>query len=161
MKKMLTLVLVLAMASLASAAVTMSVSSDTVVQGGNVTISVYSDDDAAYRKYLDMVTGTATLGSVTIHPSAGADASVADFSVLPGYYDLELTAVDFAATPVAGLHFSVIATAIGSVGETFTIELLNGDTYDLEMSEMVTIVVPEPMTMALLSLGGLFLRRKK
>jgi hypothetical protein len=158
MKKFVVLMLVLAMASLANALVTLSVSSNEVEVGGTITISVSSDDTAAYRKYLDMIQGTATLGSVTIHSAAGADASVADFSY-EGLYDLELTAVDFAATPVAGLHFSVVATATGSVGETFTIELLNGDTYDLEMSETVTII-PEPATIALLCLGGLLIRKK-
>jgi len=164
MKKMLILMLVLAMASLASATVTVAVSSDTVAVGGTITVSVSSNDAVAYLKFLDMVKGTATLGPVTIYTAAGADARVTSYST-GSLYDLELQAVeiDNGATGqpvVAGLHFSVIATATGAVDDTFTVQLLNGDTYDVENYETVTIV-PEPATMLILGLGSLLLRRKK
>ncbi|MBU1260859.1 MAG: PEP-CTERM sorting domain-containing protein, partial [Planctomycetes bacterium] len=142
------------------ATVIVSVSSNEVAVGGNITVSVSSDDTVQYRKYLDMVMGTATLGAVTILPAAGDAATTADYSVAGSYYDLELVAADFSTDPVAGVHFTVVATATGVIGETFTLELLNGDTYALEDSEIVTII-PEPVTMALLGLGGLFFRRKK
>ncbi len=162
MKKFVVLMLVLAMASLASATVTVSVSSNTVAVGGTVTISVSSDTADYYMKYLDMVKGTATLGTVTIYPEAGTDAAVVDYST-ETLYDLELNAVELDPAdgqPVeAGLHFSVVATATGAVDDTFTIELLNGGTYELEDSETVTIV-PEPATIALLCLGGLLIRKK-
>ena len=163
MKKLLILMVVLAVASLANALVTVAVSDTEVEKGGTVTISVSSDNAAAYMKYLDMAKGKATLGPVTIYTEAGYDAAVVSYST-PTLYDLELTAVELdtlTGQPVtAGLHFSVVATAIGDVGDTFEIELLNGSTYAWEDGETVTII-PEPATIALLCLGGLLLRKKK
>ena len=163
MNKVLVLTLVLAMPSLASAIVTVDVSSNTVPVGGTVTISVSSDDATPYSAYLDMVKGTATLGNVLIHPAAGYDATVEDYST-DSLYDFELGAFEIEPStgqPVtAGLHFSVIAWATGSIGQTFTVELLCHCTYAVEDSETVTII-PEPTTLLLLGLGGLVLRKQK
>ena len=166
MKNVFVLVLVLGVASLTSATVTLDVSSNTVIVGGTVTISVSSDDGSAYGRFLDMVKGTATLGDVTIYPAAGEDALVTDHSehTTGSLYDFELIAMELdPAAPiqpvVAGLHFSVVATATGAVVETFTVELLNFVTYEVEDSETVTII-PEPATLLLFSLGAVMLRRK-
>lgn len=159
MKKMLVLALVLGIASLASATVTVSVSSNTVAVGGTVTVSVSSDNTDGYVKYLDMVKGTATLGTVSKLPAAGAQADVIDYST-GTLYDIGLTAADFTNTPTAGIHFTVLATATGNVGDTFTLDLLNDQTFDVASTQTVTII-PEPVTMALLGIGGLFLRRRK
>ena len=57
MKKVLVLTLVIAMASLANATVTVGVTSCCVRVGGTITISVNSDNGTPYRKYLDMRKG--------------------------------------------------------------------------------------------------------
>jgi len=160
MKKLLILMLVLAMASLASATVTVSVSSNEVAVGGTITISVSSDTTLDYVKYLDMVKGTATWGACTILPAAGTEAQVVDYTTTTNF-DYELTAAQYSGNVTPGVHFTLVATATGIVDDTFTIELLSGNSpYGVEDSETVTIV-PEPATMLILGLGSLLLRRRK
>lgn len=157
MKKLLALVLVCAIASLASATVILNVSSNSVLPGQSITVTVSSTDTAGYVKYLDMVKGLATFGPITKMAAAGAQSDVLDYST-DTLYDIGLTAADFTNTPTAGVHFSVVATA-GMTPGVFTIQLLNDGTYDVAGEQQVTII-PEPATMLILSLGGLLLRKK-
>jgi hypothetical protein len=151
MKRLLVLAIILAMASMAGATVTMSVSSNTVAVGGAITVSIYSSDTSEYSKYLDL-TNAATFGNVVIYPAAGEYAGV-DYS--PNA--LTLYAI---GSPTAGLHFDIETIATGNINDTFTIDLVNGDTFEIEDSQTVTII-PEPLTITLLCFGGLMLRRRK
>ena len=95
--------------------------------------------------------------------NAGHDSSVVDFSA-PYYYDYEVKAVElwpWTGQPViAGAHFYTDFTVIGSVGDKFATQILNFNTY-ATMEEVVFTIVPEPMTISLLALGGLVLRKQK
>ncbi|HDZ69066.1 MAG TPA: PEP-CTERM sorting domain-containing protein [Phycisphaerales bacterium] len=180
MKKLLILVLVLGLASAANA-LTVSISTDgvnpagssiTVVPGQVVNLSIVSDTSGAagnYWTYLEMnLPSAGTLpvaGSFTINPNAGSMASVVDQGT-PTFYDMLLTASDSTGSVVAGKHFSLTLTispgAAIDGSDDFDIWTLvpNDATYSTD--DVLTVnIVPEPMTIALLGLGGLFLRRRK
>jgi hypothetical protein len=162
MRKLLILTLVLGMASMASATISFVSNSATVTTGGSVTVSVQSDaDDTAWSGYLGYTPGLASLVSVAAQSAAGTSAS-ATATAYSGYYFLLAadfsdpqttvdTGVQFTGNLVAGLSTGVYA--INLWGSSWTAGPL-ADTFTLT-------IVPEPITLALLGLGGLFLRRRK
>jgi hypothetical protein len=125
------------------------------------TLSVVSDtDNYIYTNYLSV--GDATYGNfgvITIHPAAGDDAEV---TYDPYDYLATIKARD--NTPPlddsikAGTHFSTPITYTGtSPSETLQIDLLDDA---LNVIDSVR-VIPEPVTMSLLALGGLVMLRKR
>jgi hypothetical protein len=166
MKKLLVLFIVLGLATSAQAALTLTLSATSVAVDGFVTLSVVSDDTTAYTtdcilsenvgawadpiaaSYVDPMTATSHAGDayVITKPQVGL---------------YQLTAAGSSTLPSAGTQFSV--SIKGVQAGTLYIDLQN----DNDFSEMATngplqlVVTPEPMTMALLGLGGLFLRRRK
>ena len=181
MKKLLILVLVLGLASAANA-LTVNLSLDgvnpapaaiTVAPGDVINLSIISDTGGAagnYWTYLEMnLPSAGTLpvaGSFTINPNAGNLSSVADYSNPGVFYDMELAANDSGGKVVAGEHFSFTLTispgAAIDGSDDFDIWTLvpNDNTYSTD-DVLAVNIVPEPMTIALLGLGGLFLRRRK
>ena len=169
MKKLVVLMLVVGMASLASAAFTLT-GSTSVDAGSSQSIGIYNDTASAPQEqfYLAM-TVAGTVGSWN-----GANAQYAPPGVTgtPGnvYYG---TAVDptidvWYANTSNGVptdyfdvgtlaDFGLDAVAVGTVGLT----LLDFGFNVLDTMTITVTDIPEPMTMALLGLGGLFLRRKK
>jgi hypothetical protein len=180
MKKLLTLMLVLFLASAANAIVVTfstdggSNDSDDVdlvaTAGGSYTIDVLSDTGGTggvYWSYLEMdLPSDGTVAdddpetNITINTNAGNLADVTDYSV-SDLLDVELFAGDSAGNIVAGIHFTFSLDIDSGWDETpFDIWLTgpNDDTY----TEVAWLhVIPEPMTIALLGLGGLLLRRRK
>ena len=62
--------------------------------------------------------------------------------------------------PVAiGSQFSF--DYVGAIGDTATISVFVDPEYTTPVASVNVTVVPEPMTVLLLSLGGLFLRRRR
>jgi hypothetical protein len=59
----------------------------------------------------------------------------------------------------AGDQFSL--DYVGAVGDTATISLFVDPEYTTPVASVDVTVVPEPMTIILLGLGGLFLRRRR
>ena len=161
MKKFLVLMLVLGMTSAANAALTWSADDITIDLTVNpvAVVQIISDNADAYTEIwagadaslIAEITSMATLANAA---EGGAVASAA----YPGWWVLE--AVDF--TPpsdiAAGDHFDVTIT--GLVEGTYVIST---DSYEGSgPDDLLTItVVPEPMTIALLGLGGLFLLRRR
>ena len=155
MKKLIVLSLVMAMASLATAGLV----SDLAETTGNVdwtldlntgTLTGTGTSGAASMNFLKVLAGAVT--GLADTEAAGDAASFIEHPAVPGLYVADAGTVIAPITP--GVWFTmqfdfvpgtdvVIADAAG------TTTLLQGT------------LVPEPMTLGLLGLGGLFLRRKK
>ncbi len=176
MKKFLALVLVLALASMAHAGPVLTirvggvdVGSDYTIQpSDNITIGVYSDGIGGTNgKYS---------GAMVINPYAsdtGAGSWVASSEAM---YSPPLVLSTGASVSISGPTLLFIATntvIADSVGAGIGFDALfhcdgEGDVtiviFDDVFGPVDTLTIhqiPEPMTVALLGLGGLFLRRRK
>jgi hypothetical protein len=162
MKKLLVLALVLGMATLANATLTNGLTLN--VTGTAVTVTGTSTTD------WDLV----VISNKTLSP---LDASALNMSVAPsmsglmaGFSDLVAGCADDLSAYTSGAVWTITSAS----GETYktgtyltltstagaTVTLAQFDEGTTHLVGMQTIV-PEPMTMALLGLGGLFLRRRK
>jgi len=158
MKKLLVLTLVLGLSGIASAAVSLSPSETSVDLGATVTISVVSDTTDAYGGWLDLGQKLdGSWGDLQILGAAGADASK-DFGFDP-WWSFEAKSFNPDAPIEAGAQFTVDFTAGQTEGDV-VIGLYAFDGTTL-LQEATIHVVPEPMTLGLLGLGGLFLRRRR
>ena len=179
MKKLLVLTLVLGMASLASAS--LSIVIDGVEVGGEITIApsdtimigVCEDTDGS-ANYTGQAQVLISLATTDLASWTGVTEVYSPPAIIPAtdvwtYYG---TGVD----PSMDVYFGDFASGsptdyalAGVFGELGLHCDGEGDVVitlmDSSMNELDTIVIhqliPEPMTMALLGLGGLFLRRRR
>lgn len=177
MKKLAFLAVILVAASVASAGFKLDISETSVMPGDIVTVTVIQEaPNAAGASGGEMTLALAGNVVSTTDLTAGFAeggtwlwSSNFGISQIPG-------GVWFAKVPMLGMPTpgvgSLSATGeayTGTVAFTFTAtettDIVWGGTWDgVDMGGVVggTVnVVPEPMTMALLGLGGLFLRRRK
>ena len=167
MKKLLVLMLVLGMASLASAGLTFATGAATIQVGGTVDISMLADQAVAGTIATTDLIGGAPNGASTISLAAGA-ASTA-FAAndqagngYPGY----IQGIAGTVTPyVLGDEVSIVGLTGDAVG-TYTIYSYSAAAWASSGSAtdsftLTVVPVPEPITMGLLAVGGLFLRRRK
>ena len=165
MRRVLTLLLVLGIASSANA---LTVGLDPSGSGNALSIDVVSDTfNAGYDYFLVVADNTnGDIASVTALAAAGGDAVVSSMGALYGYDDVwQVKALDLnASTPHSGdiqigTHFTATLnyTASGPVGGNLLIELVNGS---LTQLDSYTHLIPEPATFLLLGLGVVTLRRK-
>jgi len=172
MKKLLVLALVLSMATMASAALTVSISGPTQVLPLSVnTYTIGYSGDVLGGFDIDIITDVGAQpfgiggGVITaVNRDTGAD-SVGINSATGNY---EITAESFTmATPVdMGSPLATFTFAAPASGEV-KISLIENAFLSIAAEQMfgaqlngITVLVPEPMTMTLLGLGGLFLRRR-
>jgi hypothetical protein len=174
MKKLLVLVLVLSMATMANAALTLSVSSTDLLAGGAATISISGDGTTPPGEFfLGINLGgpgalnitNAGLDYVGSAKSLAMDGTYAgDLGMIDPYVDIQLTDLPTPPNPVAqlnGLLVHGIGLTAGNIAGVVTLVLYNTNG-EVQATQDVTIsTVPEPITVGLLGLGAMFLRRRK
>jgi len=173
MKKLLIFMLVLGMATMANASITLSISGPSELINGNTgsyTVS-WTGPNSLVSVDLDILTSDAngSIGNVVI--VAAPRDTVLDYigAALTGPDGNELMIVnDLNATPLSSNLFTFDVKAHKGTGSTtlsivewvFQDAAWNVITGNTLNTKTVTFI-PEPMTVALLGLGGLFLRRRK
>ena len=166
MKKLLVLVLVLGLASLASAQMTWTGAYDPVTKIVNVSVT-----DNEGQMYIALAI---TDGDGTLSPFArGADSPLATASAFTmgadgdkdfqGYGEGEIWSIldVTTGTPVYNDGEWVKATYVAGTTATSTATMYEFTEAGGVGNSRGTIFIPEPATIALLCLGGLLLRRKK
>ena len=172
MKKLLVLMLVLGLTSVAGAVLTdISISVNGEITASEIWISpsdtvvidihsaVANEMGLAYINFNLAGAGTLyTLSGARVTDNAGDQGGYVgpyDYDV---YREFELTVADTGGIIVAGTMFEVDLHCEG-LGDVF-VELQEGVGYTV-VDTLTIHQIPEPMTVALLGLGGLFLRRRK
>jgi hypothetical protein len=163
MKKVLVLMLVLGLASAANAALVLSPDELTISDVG-LTGVVYAGNDAdgGYEAWVEISDpGIANFEGDPAFTEGGnpnGDSTLTAYPEYGAWYDFIVSSLSPDAPVVAGDHLAINLVGV-SMGQT-QVNLYADDGETLMGSSVVT-VVPEPMTIALLGLGGLFLRRRK
>lgn len=161
MKKLLILMLVLGMTSAASAALSLGgVIDGTIDVGTTGIVTVESTDSTMWEGFIGYDDSVVGVSGVVAKAAAGGDAEVIpDPSGWTGYY--KIIAMDssepFTTGPGVQFEISVFGAALNDI---YTIDFYAADWSTIIQSGTVE-VIPEPMTIALLGLGGLFLLRRR
>ena len=165
MRKILVLILVLGLASAANAMLITvdEQEGDSFEVDIKSAITVVSEDASSWLGYIIIEEG----GAGSLENAVKLDAA-GDIGVFSAYTEagwgtgFELTAsMSPAGVPAlaAGSQFSF--DYLGSIGDTATISLFLDPEFTTPVASVNVTVVPEPMTVLLLSLGALFLRRRR
>jgi len=159
MKKLLAITLVLGLAAAASAVPSMTVPTD-VADGATASIVISSDDAVGYGAFIEMTDPAGLLSNPIIMAAAGPDASVTDPATLgvAGLWLFQAVSFNPSDPVVAGDHFSIDYTAMDD-NSLVTVTLYDFDANPIQVAQIQN--TPEPLTLGLLGLGGLFLRRRK
>jgi hypothetical protein len=182
MKKLLSLVLVLALASLANAMILqISVNGNpepidstiTLLPSEEVVLDILSPDgyttgsDVYWALVVNPAVGTISGGHVIMPPAPdGSSMLPADWG--PYFSETELgvygCVISYSApTAPAGVYFDGIIFHCEGPGDAVIqlISTVDFGSFTVEDTVIIHQEIPEPATIALLSLGGLLLRRKK
>lgn len=169
MKKLLVLSLVLAVAGLANAAL--------VFENGKVIYSLDEEVVGGINSYIGTSAGPAAFGAFEFRTGEGAPVSAPEFTDYTGQDAIDnslpwtlgfvnLVWGDASITPnPAGIWYSieVVGDYVVGTAEQFDLQIDVMNAFDGSMASLflASAVIPEPMTMGLLGLGALFLRRRK
>jgi hypothetical protein len=165
MRKTLVLILVLGLASAANAMLIKvdEQEGDSFEVDIKSTITVVSDDSSSWLGYIIIEEGGAgSMENVVILDAAGDIGAAAAYTEAGWGTGFELTAsMSPNGNPAvaAGSQFSF--DYVGAIGDTATISLFVDPEYTTPVASVNVTVVPEPMTVLLLGLGALFLRRHR
>lgn len=169
MKRLLMLMLVLGMASVANAVLIKVDGQDPgqtvdIAKGITSVISVVSEDTSGWLGYIIIEDGgTGALGNVARLDAAGDIGSFSAYTEAGWGVGYELTvAMGQGGVPAiaVGPQFTMNYSG-GVLGDTATISLFLDPEYGVPAESVAITIVPEPMTVILLGFGGLFLRRRK
>ena len=158
MKKFVVLTLVLAMASLATAGITIVGAPATMEPSDVVTLQLVGSDGELGTPAVISVMGPGVITPISnlVYPELPIEATAIE--LIPGVgYLFDLLIPD----PINTLDGVVAEFSFHCEGEGEVIIMAGMDVFDATFDSVVIQQIPEPMTMALLGLGGLFLRRKK
>jgi hypothetical protein len=165
MRKLFLLFLVLGLASAANATIIKvdGLEGESFEVDVQATITVVSEDTSSWLGYLIIEEGGAgSLENVAVLDAAGDLGAAAPYTEAGWGTGFELSAsMGPAGDPpiAAGTQFSL--NYVGEVGDTATISLFVDPEFTTPVASVNITVVPEPMTIILLGLGGLFLRRRR
>jgi hypothetical protein len=168
MKRLVALLLVFGLASTANAVMLQvngaSAAYIAIEEGTTSLITVVGEDTSSWLGYLIVEEGgTGLLSEVAILPAAG-DLAAAEPYTEAGWgagYMLTVAESPTSSTPIStGSQFNVNYSG-GVLGETAKISLYLDPEYTTPVASINVAIIPEPMTIALLSLGALFLRKRK
>ena len=156
MKKLLILMLVLGMTSLASAVTTVLTDIELWYDGTTVTVVGLNPDGISSTGIYDEA------GQGTVGPPYEMLIAAGDLAAMTGrpagYNGVDILAMASPVGTVTTGDWFQFGFADGAVGDTMTI-------YDYAVSYTDPVgtlnLIPEPMTIALLGLGGLFLLRRR
>jgi hypothetical protein len=168
MKRLVAMLLVICLASTANAVLLqvdgVSATDVEIAEGAVLTITVVGEDASSWLGYLLVDPGGAgALSNPQVLPAAGELATAVPYSDPDGTgYMLTTAASPVAGTePIsAGDQFNLDYSG-GTAGQSATISLFIDPEYSTPAATLNVSIVPEPMTIALLSLGALFLRKRK
>jgi len=162
MKKLLILMLVLGMTSAASAALSLGgVINGEILPGETGIVTVISDDTSNWMAFIGYDHTVVGVTGIVATSNAGSDSYVIpDPGGWVGYY--EISAGDMSPpydSEVAGVQFEISVYG-AAVDDVYTIERWDA-AFETVLESGTVTVIPEPMTIALLGLGGLFLLRRR
>lgn len=158
MKKLLVLALVMGVASLASAGVELVPGLEYTVDTGTQTVTLTGTDVISFVMNFTVDSGVLSNGSTAAAFTTVNYDGMWAYGAWLGVSAANTTAV---SGDIFSIQYDAGATAITLVDSVYTGNAgINFGAGDVALNGMV-IEIPEPATMALLSLGGLFLARRK
>ncbi|MBN2182967.1 MAG: PEP-CTERM sorting domain-containing protein [Sedimentisphaerales bacterium] len=168
MKRLVVLLLVFALTSAANALLLevdgVPTSTVELVQGTTSVITIVGEDASSWLGYIIVEEGgTGALSNIVALDAAGDLAAASPYQEA-GWgagYEINTGMSPSSSMPIStGPQFNVDYSG-GELGQTAKISLFIDPEYTTPVASVNVSIVPEPMTIALLGLGALFLRKRK
>jgi hypothetical protein len=169
MKKVLVVMLVLGLASAANAAMTAAsqIGPEGIMESEVGTVLIGNDADGPYAGWLEIADPTVAMFAAdpqvglafTQGGNPNGDSTSTYWPEFGEWYDFTVVSLDPEVLVMAGDHISVEVLGVAEGDTVMRLYLDDGAT---QVGDDIPIkVIPEPITIALLGVGGLFLRRRR